>query len=62
MHGTSDFGLGFFGFILAILFIVLAVFALLMPFFVYSIKNNIKEMNRKMSVMIELLGEHKIIR
>jgi hypothetical protein len=62
MHSTPDFGLGLFGFVLVVFFLVLAVFALLLPFFVYSIKANIKEMNKKMSVMIELLGEHKIIK
>ncbi len=46
---------GAFGF-MSIIMIIGAVFLFLLPFFVFKIRNQVIEMNKKMSQIIKLLG------
>ena len=48
-------GLGVFSGILGIVLIVLAVLALLMPFFVFQIRDQTKAINKKLSILIDIL-------
>jgi len=47
--------LGIFSGILGIILIVLAVLALLMPFFVFQIRDQTKAINKKLSILIDIL-------
>ena len=51
--GGTLYGVG------VILGLFLALLALLMPWFVYQIRNQTKDMSRKMDTIIELLGDLK---
>ena len=56
------FGLGGSGIItvvITLMLIILAVLALLMPFFVYQIRNRTNAMDKKLATVIELLGSQK---
>jgi len=50
-------GLGIFSGILGIILIVLAILALLMPFFVFQIRDQTKSINKKLSILIDILQE-----
>jgi len=51
MDGTT----GFFGFG-SILILIVMVFTVLLPFFVFKIRNEVVKMNKKMDQIINLLG------
>jgi len=48
--------------VVVILALFLAILALLMPWFVYQIRNQTKDMDRKMDTIIGLLGGQKQIK
>lgn len=48
-------GVGIFSGILGIILIVLAILALLMPFFVFQIRDQTKAINKKLSILIDIL-------
>ena len=48
-------GVSVFSGILGIILIVLAVLALLMPFFVFQIRDQTKSINKKLSILIDIL-------
>lgn len=44
---------GLVGLLIAVFFIIMAVMAVLMPFFVYRIRNEVIEINRKLSILTD---------
>jgi hypothetical protein len=50
---------GLFGLVLIVFLIIMTVMAILTPFFVYRIRNEVIEMNRKLSILAD---ETRIIR
>ena len=57
MDSTVAAGTGIFGIILFGFFVILAVLAILMPFFVYRIRNEIIEANEKLSQAVQCLQD-----
>ena len=49
-----------FGFGFGLLILIVGIFTLLVPFFVFKIRNEVVKMNRKMDKIIDLLGNQKI--